>query len=79
MKKSDPIGEFLGRLILRRIAPLQRLPDEEQKKAYGVAVGVREFYLKHFRLSFDPPETWKSLLLWALIAGGFLLAWLAPK
>ena len=72
-KKSDPIGEWLGRHFLEPLVN-HFLPTAEDKKRATEAI-QRDDPLVRLGISQGPPEMWKSLFWWGIFVGGMGLAW----
>ncbi len=72
-RKGDPIGEWLGRLLL---SPLEDrfLPTPEDKKKALEDI-KRDDPLVRLGMTQDSPEVWKSLLWWGIFVLGGSLAW----
>jgi hypothetical protein len=70
-KKSDPIGEWLGRHLLEPLVN-HFLPTAEDKKKAIEAI-QRADPLARLGISQGPPEMWKSLLWWGIFVVGMSL------
>jgi hypothetical protein len=73
LKKSDPIGEWLGRHLLAPVVN-RFLPTTEDKKR-ALEVMQRDDPFARLGISQGPPELWKSLLWWGIFVVGMSLAW----
>jgi hypothetical protein len=71
-RKGDPVGEWLGRLILSPLVD-RFLPTAEDKMK-AVEEIHRTDPLLRLGISKGPPEVWKSLLWWAILVVGMGLA-----
>ena len=72
LRKGDPVGEFLGRLWLRPLVDKLWPTPEEKRRMFETVQGTDP--LRRLGISTDPPETWKSLLLWLILVVGMGLA-----
>ena len=72
LAKGDPVGEFLGRLILKPLVNLVQPKVIEQEKAFQKLKASDP--LRHLRISTELPENWKSILWWVIFIVGMGLA-----
>jgi hypothetical protein len=72
MRKGDPIGQFLGRLLLRPFVQMLWPTPEEQRREFEIIQKTDP--LRRLGISTDPPEIWKSLLWWSIFIVGMGLA-----
>jgi len=72
-RKADPIGEWLWSRFLSPIE--ERLFPSPESKQTALEEIRRDDPLVRLGMSQDPPEVWKSLLLWAIFVVGIGLTW----
>ena len=68
-KKSNPIGNFLGRMLSPWMARLFR--DHPEKRVKEAEDQYNGWMKQKLGITVETPELWKSLLLYAILISGF--------
>ena len=76
MRKGDPFGEWLGRLLTPIFDRCLHLTEQETREALEQI--KRDDPRVRLGMTNEPPELWKSLLLWFIfVVGGGLSFYIA--
>ncbi len=73
LKKGDPIGEWLGRMLSPLINRFVLRTPEDNKRLLEST--ERDDPLRRLGMTQGPPEVWKSLLWWFIFLLGMGLVW----
>jgi len=73
-KKSNPIGDLLGRVLSPWMARLFRDHPEDYKHVKAYEDKFDDWVRRNLRITDEPPELWKSLLLYTILIFGFGVA-----
>lgn len=74
MKKSDPVGEFLGRIFSPLVTRLFLRKPGDLETAREMQEKYDSWVKRKLHISHDAPVIWKSVLLWSILIIGFAIA-----
>jgi hypothetical protein len=70
-RKSNPIGDFLGRILSPWMARLFRGHPEDYRRVKEAEDKYNDWMKQKLGITLEAPELWKSLLLYAILICGF--------
>lgn len=70
-KKSNPIGDFLGRILSSWMARLFRDRPEDYRRMKEAEDKYNDWMKQKLGITLESPELWKSLLLYTILVCGF--------
>jgi hypothetical protein len=70
-RKSNPIGDFLGRALSPWMARLLRDHPEDYRRVKETEDKYNDWMRKKLGITIETPELWKSLLLYTILICGF--------